>query len=1327
MKRSISWILVIAMVLSLLSQMSMPTFAEQKITGKDYESTAYEEPGDMIIEDVKSPFYYDKDIDHGTGLSMPVDVKASSEHDKNIDYMPKKFESADEEVTEEPLAYAVEGGNIYFDKANGAITDADEEITVAIIPAEIDGVSVEYISGYAFANCRELKSVTIPGNVTTIGDQAFEGCAALTSVTIPNSVTTIERSAFGWCGNLQDVYYAGTEEMWNAIRIDIWNEDLLNATIHFNCTSENPETVEIKIHHSLNLASDIAISYVIATNVLAPYDSYTMECTVPIYEGNELVGTNVVTLQPELRGEWVYFVLDGLSAVEMNNMVDAQLHLTKNGTPYVSATDQYGIATYAYSQLNGSGSSEALRSICAELLRYGAKAQIYKGYRTASLADEKMTEEHKTWLKELNSVTFGNTNVMGEEIASPTVTWEGKTLNLESKIMVVYVVNVSEYDGEASDLCLKVGYLDCTGEKMNVTLRDPQPYGNHASQYAFYMDSLLAAEMRTVLTAQVFAGETPVSNTLTYSADTYGKNKIGVLGELCKALFAYSDSAQSFFGGNTRSDEVISTLEERATELGYENAMSELTELYTVTLDGDSYYRVQQNYQGIPVYGRMAIYVEDKNGTEVGLQQNLEDVSSELDLAPSVTEQQVKQCISAHMNEEHSAGEWEDMPEISLNDSELFIYNLDGPDCLVYEIYVGNYRLLVDAHTGEVVNCVSISNNDSAILPSGKTMDAGREKNGTYVFKDEATQTYVYTANNKDYIVVKDNGTVVNKPKVLNLLKSKDNDFRTTADNTPNDADFRVAENVLQRTNDVRQFFDDEGPVFVDKLILIYNDGYSRSGGKNGRGGYGKVGSWIGSSLYDGSGKNEKAGLVDMGTFYCKDTVQYADVFAHEYTHAVSNAVVQWGSSDGETGALDEAYSDIFGELYQAYLTGKNPDWIHCVMPATSSVNEIVRNIKDPKNIYGYPTSTSETYDKTSRYSGTTIISHIAYKLFAGNPNIPGSAISLEDLTSLWYKSMLCLPPTADFSDCQEALLVAADILSLSAAQKAWIQQAFYEAVIPYDVNGNFKIMPYDAEGKALEHYSVSVVTDERVEGQQIDWYFEQTDAQPLSLSIPDDTRVIITICNLDNPDQVSSFMLCSDSSAKVTSPDTPISFYTNFVATVAPTIKAEGWCNSAIKWSVDSKGTLTLLGTGTTPDYAKNGVQNQPWLAYAGDICKVVVGSGITNLGWYNFSKLPKLTEVVLPNTLKHLGYGTFVACTGLEKIDIPASVTRIGWDVFYDCYNLRAIYFYGEAPYSVGTNVFHNVPSDHVIYYIEGSRGWTSPTWKASGQVHKTAVFVP
>ena len=64
------------------------------------------------------------------------------------------------------------------------------------------------IGGFAFRGCTSLSSVTIPDSVTSIGYYAFSGCTSLTSVTIPDSVTTIEDSAFSGCTSLTAINVA---------------------------------------------------------------------------------------------------------------------------------------------------------------------------------------------------------------------------------------------------------------------------------------------------------------------------------------------------------------------------------------------------------------------------------------------------------------------------------------------------------------------------------------------------------------------------------------------------------------------------------------------------------------------------------------------------------------------------------------------------------------------------------------------------------------------------------------------------------------------------------------------------------------------------------------------------------------------------------------------------------------------------------------------------------------------------------------------------------------------------------------------------------------
>jgi len=53
--------------------------------------------------------------------------------------------------------------------------------------------------------CSELKEITIPDSVTSIGSYAFGFCDFLEHITIPSSVTTIYENAFASCESLKRV------------------------------------------------------------------------------------------------------------------------------------------------------------------------------------------------------------------------------------------------------------------------------------------------------------------------------------------------------------------------------------------------------------------------------------------------------------------------------------------------------------------------------------------------------------------------------------------------------------------------------------------------------------------------------------------------------------------------------------------------------------------------------------------------------------------------------------------------------------------------------------------------------------------------------------------------------------------------------------------------------------------------------------------------------------------------------------------------------------------------------------------------------------------
>ena len=327
-----------------------------------------------------------------------------------------------------------------------------------------------------------------------------------------------------------------------------YSDLMLNRKIFRSNVFSQPALDEaVTVYHSLNLASDISLNYAVPAQQLSPYDSFYLEYKVDRYEGNSYLGQQTFKLEPRLQGEYYYFTPEGLTAVQIGDRMTAKLYMTRDGISYVSKEDSYSIQEYCQSQLSKASSTKELKTLCAELLRYGSYAQIFKSYRTDALCDRAMSQTERSYLTDLNHVSFGDSAGDLGDFPFSTVTWVGKGLNLDTKVQLVFIFRPDEYAEQTDKLSLRVRYTDIYGQEKTATVNNCSLYHEEKGYYGFYLDSLLASELRQPVSAAIYDGEIMVSSTMEYSADSYGKGKSGSLLQLCKALCAYSDSAKAYF------------------------------------------------------------------------------------------------------------------------------------------------------------------------------------------------------------------------------------------------------------------------------------------------------------------------------------------------------------------------------------------------------------------------------------------------------------------------------------------------------------------------------------------------------------------------------------------------------------------------------------------------------------------------------------------------------------------------------------------------------------------------------------------------------------
>ncbi|MBQ3179041.1 MAG: leucine-rich repeat protein [Clostridia bacterium] len=142
------------------------------------------------------------------------------------------------------------------------------------------------------------------------------------------------------------------------------------------------------------------------------------------------------------------------------------------------------------------------------------------------------------------------------------------------------------------------------------------------------------------------------------------------------------------------------------------------------------------------------------------------------------------------------------------------------------------------------------------------------------------------------------------------------------------------------------------------------------------------------------------------------------------------------------------------------------------------------------------------------------------------------------------------------------------------------------------------------------------------------------------------------------------------------------------------------------------------------------------------------VSGYPVTAIGASALEGNRNLVTVFLPDGLETIGNRAFMQ-TGLRRVGIPASVTYIGdmafWnnysmtmmtiegnldylgnEAFKYCYRLANVWFDGNAPRTVGTNVFTECDADFTIYYNVGTTGWSTPTWSPNANESYNAVML-
>ena len=293
-------------------------------------------------------------------------------------------------------------------------------------------------------------------------------------------------------------------------------------------------------------SADFSIKYYVPKAVVDTYDSVYVSVTKSVYDADGNVTgkeTTKVDVTDYNSGYNAYgFKFAGIAAAEVGSNVDATVYGVKDGKTYEGATQSgYSVKQYCYNTLSKANTTAANKRVLVDFLNYASAAQVYFNINTKNLVNAELTDEQKAF-GTATVAAIGNDRADGT-IDSPSVAVSGCTLIFEGKIMMKFVFDPATYlknGGSLSDLSVVV--KDAEGKVLKTfTAADFEDYGTRKS---VVFDGLASTEMRKAVTFQVMVGDTAVSNSRTYSIQTYAysKQNDAAQGTLVQEMIKYGDS-----------------------------------------------------------------------------------------------------------------------------------------------------------------------------------------------------------------------------------------------------------------------------------------------------------------------------------------------------------------------------------------------------------------------------------------------------------------------------------------------------------------------------------------------------------------------------------------------------------------------------------------------------------------------------------------------------------------------------------------------------------------------------------------------------------------
>ncbi|MBW3496876.1 M4 family metallopeptidase [Bacillus sp. FDAARGOS_1420] len=434
---------------------------------------------------------------------------------------------------------------------------------------------------------------------------------------------------------------------------------------------------------------------------------------------------------------------------------------------------------------------------------------------------------------------------------------------------------------------------------------------------------------------------------------------------------------------------------------------------------GSTIIRLQQVYNGIPVWGSTQVAHIKNNGILTvfsgTVQPNLHQQQS-IQTVPSISQ---NQAISIAEKDLGFIPKYEKKPTA---DHVIYTNNNHAANTYVVKLNFlspqpGNYFYFIDTKTGDIVHKFNTIDNIHSEQQVGRgpeiEKDVKQVGTGIGVLGDTKSLHTVLTGSN---YYLKD----MTRGKGIFTYDAKD------ADNIPGTLWYNSTGSFINPYDAPAV----DAHYYAGKTYDYYKSNFNRNS-------YDNIGSSITSSVHYGTNYNNAFWNGQQMVYGDGDGQMFLplsgaiDVVGHELTHAVT----EFSSSllyQGESGALNESISDIFGILIRFY-DNRNPNYeIGEGIYKPGTPGSALRSMDHPEKL-GYPDHYSKRYigpsDRGGVHKNSSIINKAAYLLAEGGLHygitVPG--IGRDKMGAIYYRANTSyFTQSTTFSQARAALEQAA-------------------------------------------------------------------------------------------------------------------------------------------------------------------------------------------------------------------------------------------------------------------------------------------------------------